>query len=241
MSACTSPQCGVPIPTSVGARVGVPDIRCYGNPLRVVSINPRFRCRVMALREIQDTYFKQAKERGYVSRSAFKLLHIQESKKILRKGFRVLDLGCAPGGWLQAGAEIVGPKGEIIGVDLKPVSRAMPKNTQSSIGDVFELTDDTLDELGAPFDAVLSDMAPDTTGHGDAELSVRLCRRVLELLPRALKRNGNMALKVLEGSEYPELLRECRTLFKVCKGFAPKASRSVSNEMYIVGNGYSGG
>lgn len=192
----------------------------------------------MALREIQDTWFKQAKDRGYVARSAFKLIHIQEAKKILRKGGRALDLGCAPGGWLQAGSEIVGPKGEVVGVDLKRVTYAMPKNTRSIVADVFELTDETLDELGAPFDCVLSDMAPDTTGHGDAELSVRLCRRVLEILPRALKPGGSMAIKVLEGGEYPELLKECRAQFKVCKGYAPKASRAVSREMYVVGTGY---
>ncbi len=192
----------------------------------------------MGQREIQDTYFNQAKQRGYVARSAFKLIHIHEAKKILRKGGRVLDLGCAPGGWLQAGGEIVGPKGFVAGVDLNPVQRAMPKNTRAIVGDVFKLDDATLDDLGAPFDSVLSDMAPATTGHGDHERSIRLCHRVLELLPRALKPGGTMAIKVFEGGEYPDLLKECAQMFKVAKGFKPKASRDVSKEMYIVGTGY---
>jgi len=194
----------------------------------------------MALREIQDTYFKQAKECGYVARSAFKLIHIQESKKILRKGARVLDFGCAPGSWLQAGAEIVGRKGELVGIDLKPVSRAMPPNTRSIVGDVFTLDDEAIAALGGAFDVVLSDMAPDTTGHGDHELSVRLCDRVLDLLPRTLKRGGNMTMKVFEGSEYTDLLKRTSTLFKNAKGFKPMASRSVSREMYIVATGYKG-
>ena len=116
----------------------------------------------------------------------------------------------------------------------------MPPNTRSIVADAFELTDETLDELGAPFDCVLSDMAPATTGHGDHELSVRLCRRVLDLLPHALKPGGSMSIKVFEGAEYPELLKDCKSRFKICKGYKPKASRDVSVEMYIVGTGYGG-
>jgi 23S rRNA (uridine2552-2'-O)-methyltransferase len=194
----------------------------------------------MNKRQIRDEFFDKAKREGYVARSAYKLLQIQEAKKILRKGGRALDLGCAPGGWLQAGAKIVGKKGEIVGVDITPITSPMPPNTRSITGDAFGLTDETLDELGAPFDCVLSDMAPSTTGHGDHELSVRLCRRVLEILPRALKPGGSMAIKVFEGAEYPELLRDCKALFKNCKGYKPKASRDVSVEMYIVGTGYTG-
>lgn len=195
----------------------------------------------MNKRQIQDEFFTRARDEGYVARSAFKLLQIQEAKKILRPGDRALDLGCAPGGWLQAGSKIVGRKGEIVGVDLNPIKASMPANTRSIVADVFELDDETLDDLGAPFRCLLSDMAPATTGHGDHELSVRLCRRVLELLPRALKRNGSMAIKVFEGGEYADLLRDCRSLFTNAKGYKPKASRDVSKEMYIVGTGYKGG
>jgi 23S rRNA (uridine2552-2'-O)-methyltransferase len=84
----------------------------------------------------------------------------------------------------------------------------------------------------------MSDMAPDTTGHGDHFLSVRLCRRVLELLPALLKPGGSMTMKVFEGEEYGELLNECRASFQSVKGFKPKASRDVSVEMYIVAHGY---
>jgi 23S rRNA (uridine2552-2'-O)-methyltransferase len=91
---------------------------------------------------------------------------------------------------------------------------------------------------GGIFDAVISDMAPDTSGHGDHFLSVRLCRRALELLPALLRPGGNLTMKVFEGEQYPALLREAAALFREARGFKPKASRDVSKEMYIVALGY---
>ena len=83
-------------------------------------------------------------------------------------------------------------------------------------------------------------MAPDTTGHGDHFLSVRLCRRALDLLPSLLKPGGNLAMKVFEGEEYPQLLRDTAALFDQAKGFKPKASRADSSEVYIVATGFRG-
>jgi 23S rRNA U2552 (ribose-2'-O)-methylase RlmE/FtsJ len=90
------------------------------------------------------------------------------------------------------------------------------------------------------FSVVLSDMAPDTTGSGDAFLSERLCRTVLDLLPAVLRPGGNLAMKVLEGEPYPALLRDTAVMFASCKGLKPKATRDVSREIYIVGLGYKG-
>jgi 23S rRNA (uridine2552-2'-O)-methyltransferase len=193
----------------------------------------------MARRQLHDQYFKKAKAEGYLARSAYKLQEINQRKQLFHAGHKVLDLGCAPGAWLQVASQIVGPRGQIVGIDLKEVRETIGPNVQILQGDIYETPADTLTTLaGGPFDAVLSDMAPDTTGHGDDFLSVRLCRRILEMLPELLKPGGNLVMKVFEGAEYPRLLRETQRIFRQARGFKPKASRDASREMYIVGHGY---
>ena len=190
-------------------------------------------------RKLHDRYFKQAKAEGYVARSAYKLLEINEKFRIVRPGDRVLDLGCAPGSWMQVSAKTVGHKGLVVGVDLQSVGPNVAPGARTVQGDIFKVEPATLLELsGSLFDVVLSDMAPSTTGHGDDFLSVRLCRRVLEILPPLLAPGGSLAMKVLEGEEFPELLREVRALFTRVKGFKPDSSRDVSREMFIVADGY---
>ncbi|TVQ59820.1 MAG: RlmE family RNA methyltransferase [Phycisphaerales bacterium] len=193
-------------------------------------------------RVLHDRYFKQAKAEGYLARSAYKLIELQEKKSLMRPGQRVLDLGCAPGAWLQAAHEIVGERGVVVGVDFKPVTHPFPPNVRTIVGDVFETEPETLlaHTSGALFDVVLSDMAPNTTGHDDHFPSVRLCERVLDLAPRVLAPTGNLAMKVFEGETYPDLLRRCQRSFAKVKGFKPKASRDVSREMYVVCHGFTG-
>jgi 23S rRNA (uridine2552-2'-O)-methyltransferase len=195
----------------------------------------------MARRVLHDQFFRKAKEEGYLARSAYKLTEINQKKRLFGRGSRVLDLGCAPGAWVQVALEIVGPRGVVVGIDLKEVRERFPENAHVLQGDIYATPAEVLTgESGVKFDAVLSDMAPDTTGHGDHFLSVRLCRRVLELLPGLLRPGGNLVMKVFEGEEYAPLLRETEKLFRVVKGFKPKASREVSREMYVVGEGYKG-
>lgn len=193
----------------------------------------------MPRRVLHDQYFKQAKAEGYVARSAYKLKQIQESRRLLRRGDRVLDLGCAPGAWIQVALELVGPGGLVVGLDLQEVSRDFGANAFTVVGDVMTADPQVLrGTSGNLFDAVLSDMAPNTTGHNDDLLSARLCGRVLDLLPDLLRPGGNFAMKVLEGGEYPGLLRRAAALFKACKGYKPAASREASREIYIVGLGF---
>lgn len=197
----------------------------------------------MAQRRIlHDEFFKKAKAEGYLARSAYKLKEIQERHRLLRSGMKVVDLGCAPGSWLQVASEIVGPKGLVIGIDLQEVPEVLGPNVRTIVGDIFK-TDATalLPDPDSKFDVVLSDMAPNTSGHGDDALSVRLCRRVLELLPSLLARRGGCAMKVLEGSGYSELLKDCRRHFAKAKGLKPRASRDASREIFIVAEGYKGG
>lgn len=203
-------------------------------------------------RKVQDRFFKQAKEDGYAARSAYKLKEIQQRRQVIRKGDRVLDLGCAPGSWLQVAAECVGDKGMVVGVDLKAVDIALPANARAAVGDVFKLTaaellgggagEDGAAGSRASFNVVLSDMAPNTEGGGggmvDHFRSVALCRRVLDLCATVIRKNGNLVMKVFEGEEYPALLRETQLLFQEVKGFKPEASRDASREMFVVAKGY---
>lgn len=220
----------------------------------------------MAQRRIlHDEYFKKAKAQGYLARSAYKLQEINERFKLLKPADWVLDLGCAPGSWMQVASEIVGVRGEgaVIGIDLSDVDprpkgefRGFLPIVGFSQADAFKAEPEELlaiareidvenkrrsgkaDAQADPtrlFDVVLSDMAPNTSGHDDDLLSARLCRRVLEVAQRVLRPGGKLAMKVLEGGENPALLHETRMIFEVAKGFKPRSSRDVSREMFIIG------
>ncbi len=203
-------------------------------------------------RDIHDHYFRQAKREGYLSRAAYKLIEIDDRKKILGKGDRVLDCGAAPGSWLQVTSKRVGPGGIVVGVDLKPITHQFPEGNVHVIqGDLRELSacdllcmacgEEGTDEPPL-FNVVLSDMAPNTTGDRtiDHHASNRLCHSVLDLCPQLLRPGGSIVMKVFEGEAYPELLDRCRALFEAVKGFKPKASRAVSTEMYVTSRGYRG-
>lgn len=177
-----------------------------------------------------------------MARSAYKLLQIQQRRRLMRRGDRVIDLGCAPGSWLQVASRIVGNDGRVLGVDLQASSIDLP-NVRTIVADAFTMSPRQLAEtLGGPADVVLSDMAPNTTGdpQGDHFRSVTLCRRVLEVLPVLLRRDGSLVMKVFEGEDYPRLLREASRLFTEAKGYKPQATREVSREMFIIATGYAG-
>lgn len=195
----------------------------------------------MARRVLHDRYFKQAKAEGYLARSAYKLKEIDERFGVLRKNMRVLDVGCAPGSWLQVAAERIGDGGRVVGIDLKPVEHGLPGNVVAIEGDIERISAGDLIETGhGRFHAVISDMAPNTSGHGDDLVSARLCRSLLDLLPKLIEPGGHLVMKILEGQEYPHVLRETGALFMKAKGFKPKASREISREMFIVGASYRG-
>ncbi len=188
---------------------------------------------------LHDEYFKRAKAEGYAARSAYKLLEIQKRHKLIRSGDRVLDLGCAPGSWLQVTSEIIGENGRLVGIDLNPVVLALPPNVTTVVGDIEQTDPAGLFEIaGGAFDVVLSDMAPSTSGHGDDLVSARLCREVLAVAFKTLREGGKLAMKILEGSEYPAVLSETRSVFRAAKGLKPKATRDASREMFIIGEGF---
>ncbi len=204
----------------------------------------------MARRQLHDHYFKQAKSEGYLARSAYKLKEINDAKRLIRKGDRVLDLGCAPGSWLQVAAEIVTPSGRVVGIDLERVRPAFSPNVTVLEGDIRHTDPADLLDAASPapetppklFDCILSDMAPKTSGDAgglaDHFNSIELCHAILKIAPALLRPGGHLTMKVFEGEAYPDLLKQTAALFKRTKGFKPKASRDSSREIYIVAHTY---
>jgi 23S rRNA (uridine2552-2'-O)-methyltransferase len=190
-------------------------------------------------RKLQDKYFRAAKREGYVARSAYKLLEINKRRKLIRKGDRVLDLGCAPGSWMQVAEKIIGEEGLLVGIDLQKVSTSFGENVHTIQGDFTKTTASELlggqDEL---FDVVMSDMAPATTGHGDHFFSERLCNEIIDTLPDLLKARGTCTMKVLEGETFPELIRRMKNIFRISGAIKPDACRDVSRETYLYGIGF---
>jgi 23S rRNA (uridine2552-2'-O)-methyltransferase len=187
----------------------------------------------------QDHYSQQAKKNRYPARSVYKLEEIQKKHRPIKKGDKVLDLGCAPGSWLLYAAKLTGPRGRVIGVDLKPVSIQVSSQIKIITADVFAL--DTA-ILGKDFNVVLSDMAPATTGHKavDAARSYNLCEAALKVAQNILLPSGSFVCKILQGPDFNFLLDDVRAGFKRLKIFKPQSSRKASKEIYIIGFGFKG-
>ncbi len=196
----------------------------------------------MASRRRPDHYTRRAKASGFAARSVFKLEEIDKRTRLLRRGLRVLDLGCAPGSWTQYAAGKVGRGGRVVGIDRRAIEFAAPQVT-TLVGDIFETDAERFFEAGGGrFDVVLSDMAPDTTGDRftDHVRSVELCRRALYLADTLLERGGAFVCKVFEGGDVPELVDEIRPRYGKLKRIKPKSTRSESVELFIVAQGFSG-
>ncbi|MSR18683.1 MAG: RlmE family RNA methyltransferase [Phycisphaerales bacterium] len=194
------------------------------------------------MREVQDHWFRQAKADGYRSRAAYKLIEMDDRRKLLRKGDRVLDVGAAPGSWSQVASQRIGDRGEVIAFDLKEIApQGLAANVKLLVADLRELT---ATQFGTrPFDVVLSDIGPDTSGDpsGDSLRSIALCNSLLDRAAAWLRKGGHMVMKVYEGAEYPVLLKRAASLFDDSKGFKPQASRAESVEIYLVCRGFRGG
>lgn len=186
--------------------------------------------------EKKDFYHRKAKEEGFLARSAYKLQEIQKKFKLIKPGARVLDLGCAPGAWVQVALPMVGPKGLVVGVDLEKVEL---KHDQFRFihGDAFKLELEHLPE--SPFDVVLSDMAPKTSGIKirDQARSAELCMHALAVAEKLLKPNGNLVVKLFEGGDAQEVRNAIGKKFQSMKPFKPDSTREASVEMYLVALG----
>jgi len=187
----------------------------------------------------RDRFYRKARKEGLRARSAFKLDEIQRRMRVLRPGGRVLDLGAAPGGWCQIAAREVGPRGFVLGLDLQPIA-PLPPPAETWVADAFapELLE-RLRPLGR-FDAVLSDLAPKTSGirGADEARSLELAGRALDLSRAVLKPSGFFVVKVFMGGDFEGFLETCRGAFQEVRVVRPEASVARgSKEVYLVCHG----
>jgi 23S rRNA (uridine2552-2'-O)-methyltransferase len=189
----------------------------------------------------RDLYRRLAKEQGYRSRAAFKLIQATEKHHFIRPGDKVVDFGAAPGGWMQVASQLVGDDGIVVGVDLHEV-RVKGKNLKVIEMDVHDpgVEQKVLDALGGTADVTLSDLAPTVSGVWELDQSrqVDLTLRVLELSESVLKTDGSGFFKLFEGERSQEVRDEFRRRFRVVRTVKPAASRNVSSELYYYCEGW---
>jgi len=187
----------------------------------------------------KDKYFKKAKQEGFAARSVYKLQEIDQKFKILKAGQTVLDLGAAPGSWSQWASTKIGPSGRILGVDLSPVTVSLPNATfiqadlrDLDLEDVFRAHGFT-----PPFDLVISDMAPKTTGikSVDQARSLELCELALDVANRFLRPGGAFVCKFFQCGEFGQLRGEIKKAFERVEAMKPDSTRSISKEIFLVG------
>ncbi|MCE5241859.1 MAG: RlmE family RNA methyltransferase [Desulfobacteraceae bacterium] len=185
----------------------------------------------------RDHYFQRAKKENYLARAIYKLEEIQKKHRVLRSGDRVLDLGAAPGSWMQLTSGVVGPSGLVVGVDLKKIEHVFPRHVVVLQRDIFdpEFEEDMVREY-APFDVVLSDMAPSTCGikAADSARSELLFERAIQLAEQLLKPQGHFLAKIFQGSDFHNLLAETKKRFEWVKVVKPEASKKQSKEIYVL-------
>jgi len=190
----------------------------------------------------KDRFFQKAKEQGFRARSAFKIEEILKRHKLVGKGGAVLDLGAAPGGFLQVLAEVVGPRGVAVGVDIVEVRQLGKPWVKTAVLDL--LAPDALDRIRelhpGRFDLVTSDMAPKTIGVKitDEARSLELSRMALSVAVETLKLGGGFVVKVFMGGDFPIFQKEMRAHFGKVDVVRPEATRERSFEVFVVGTGF---
>jgi len=187
-------------------------------------------------RDQKDHYYRRAKEEGYRARSAYKLMQINQKFHLIKKGDRVVDLGAAPGGWLQIARKLSGKDGRIVGVDLEPIEPISGVVTfvaditkESTVGLIKEA-------IGGEADVVICDAAPNLSGAWDVDhaRSIDLSRSALALATKLLRPRGHFLVKVFQGDMFTDFLAQVKQEFSQVQAHSPAASRKESAEMYIV-------
>lgn len=187
---------------------------------------------------VRDPYVRRARDSGYRSRAAFKLIEILDRDRLVRPGMTVVDLGAAPGSWSQVVAKLVGPPGRVVAVDITDIEPlagvAFIRGDFRDPGTVAAL-DRSL--AGGQCDLVISDMSPNLSGIADADQarSLALCELALAFARRVLKQEGSFLVKVFQGAGYPAFLQAMRSAFETVASRKPGASRERSSEMYLLG------
>ncbi len=187
----------------------------------------------------KDYYFHKAKSENYAARSAFKLEEMDQRFKILKAGMQVLDLGAAPGSWSQYASRKLGSQGRILGIDLQEIKLDLPNATFIQA----DLRDLNLEEIfrqkgfPPPFDLVMSDMAPRTTGIRlqDQMRSLELCELALEIALRNLKAKGTFIAKLFHSEDFDSFRQKLRKAFAKVEVLRPKSTRKESKEVFLLG------
>lgn len=192
----------------------------------------------------RDQYRKLAKQQGYRSRAAFKLLQLNKSYKIIKNSDKVVEFGCAPGGWIQVATQLVGPSGFVLGLDLKEINPlAGASFIKGSIDDPL-LTEILLQTVGPndKFDVVLSDMSPNVSGiwEIDHERQISLTKHALHVSIRILEKRGNAIFKIFQGVSTRSFVNKLAEHFALVKLSKPPASRQESSELYVICLGFKG-
>ena len=187
----------------------------------------------------QDHYTRRAQKENYAARSVYKLAEIQKKHQLIRKGAYVLDLGCAPGSWLQYAAQQVGPSGKVWGVDLTPVKIKLPANVKTYRGDIYQLRDTVPDLFENVYHVLLSDMAPATTGSkfADSVRSFELSVAALNIAEELLRPGGQFVCKIFQGEDFKEFCDRVKPRFDKMNIFKPQSSRKASREIFVIGLG----
>lgn len=184
-----------------------------------------------------------ARREGYRSRASYKIIQIDGKYHILREGQVVLDIGCAPGGWLQVCSERVGASGFTVGVDLREV-KPVSGNVATIKGDITDPTveDDIVKRMPRKADVILSDISPNISGVWSLDhlKQIDLTLKVVSLMPLFLRRGGSAVLKVFEGESTEDVLKSVKQIFDRVSIVKPPASRSKSSELFLVCVGYRG-
>lgn len=189
----------------------------------------------------RDYYYKKAKEEKYRSRSAYKLFQAIEKYHFIREGDVVIDLGAAPGGWIQAARKTVGIKGFVLGVDIRSVEPFAEHNVRTIIGDISE--QETLQQivelLPRKADALISDVSPNISGvwEVDHARQIDLAQQALNIAFEALRPAGNFFVKVFQGDLLDDFTAKVKKSFQTANVIKPKASRGKSAEMFILAMG----
>ena len=194
-------------------------------------------------RQLNDPYVSEAQKRGFRSRSAFKLLQINEKFNLLKSGMSIIDLGCAPGGWLQVMSEVINKnsKGKIVGIDLLETD-ALP-DVKILVGDIND--QEIIDQVkiffkGQKVNGVVSDMAADTTGHKPTDhiRTTMLLENAIEIAFDFLEKDGFFLGKCFKGGTEASVLNTLNNSFKTVKHVKPDASRKESVESYVLAMGF---
>ncbi len=192
----------------------------------------------------KDHYYKKAKEQGLASRAVFKLEELDQKFKLLKQGDKVLDLGCAPGGWLQYASKKIGAGGRAVGIDLLPIQAQFSQNVMILQGDATqeEMQKICIENLKGEADLIVSDMSPNLSGikFKDNYESYLLALSVLKVCQKILKKGGSMALKIFPGDELPDFRKKLQENFEEIKTYIPKATRKGSSEVYLISQKFKG-